>query len=86
LVLESTKCYPKENLESYRVDTSYKFKKDYQIGYYQNYNMLDNVRSRQGISLNINDRCWNLDLKYEQEITPATTNSTTDDSIDQRII
>jgi LPS-assembly protein len=75
----------KEDLESFRVNTSYKFKKDYEIGYYQNYNILDSVRSKQGISLNINDRCWNLDLKYEQEITPATT-TTSNDSIDQRII
>ena len=74
----------KEDLESYRVSTSFQFKKDYKIAYYTNYNLLDKVRSKQGINLSIDDTCWNLDLKYEQEITPIT--STSSDSIDQKII
>lgn len=74
----------REDLESYRVSTSYKISKDYKMSYYENYNLLDSIKSKQGISFNINDSCWNLDLKYENEIVPSS--STTADSIDQRII
>lgn len=74
-----------EDLESYSVSTSYKLAKDYSVSYYENYNILDNIRSKQGISLNINDNCWNLDLKYENEIVPSSSSSD-DDGIDQRIV
>jgi LPS-assembly protein len=74
-----------EDLESYSVSTSYKLAKDYSVSYYENYNILDNIRSKQGISLNINDSCWNLDLKYENEIVPSSSSSE-DDGIDQRIV
>ncbi|MBU0925324.1 LPS assembly protein LptD [bacterium] len=74
-----------EDLESYSVSTSYKLAKDYSVSYYENYNILDNIRSKQGISLNINDNCWNLDLKYENEIVPSSSSSE-DDGIDQRIV
>ena len=74
-----------EDLESYSVSTSYKLAKDYRVSYYENYNILDNIRSKQGISLNINDSCWNLDLKYENEIVPSSS-SNNNDGIDQRIV
>jgi LPS-assembly protein len=74
----------KEDLESYRVSTSYKLAKDYSISYYENYNLLDSIRSKQGISFNVDDSCWNLDLKYENEIIPSSSNEP--EGIDQRII
>ena len=30
------------------------------------------LRNRQGIGLNIDDSCWNLDLLLEKEITPRS--------------
>lgn len=74
----------RENLESYRFNTSYKISKDYSTRYYENYNVEDKIRSKQGIGLNINDSCWNLDLKYERDIKPVS--STYIDGVDQRII
>jgi LPS-assembly protein len=73
----------KEDLESYRIRTTYKLSKDYNISYYENYNMLDSIRNKQGISFNINDSCWNLDLKYENEIVPSS--SINPEGIDQKI-
>jgi len=73
----------KEDLESYRGKTSYRLAKDYSVSYYENYNILDSIRNKQGISFNIDDNCWNLDLKYENEIVPSS--SINPEGIDQRI-
>lgn len=74
----------KEDLESVRFKGTYKIARDYKVGYYENYNLLDNIKNKQGINLNIDDRCWNLDLRFEQEIVPST--NTTTDSVDQKIV
>lgn len=74
----------KEELESFNFKGSYDLSKDYKMSYYENYNLLDDVRSKQGISLNINDICWNLDIKYENEVKPSS--STTSTGIDQKIV
>lgn len=62
----------RDDLESYRLSTSYKLAKDYSIKYYENYDLQEKTRSRQGIGLNIDDSCWNLDLLLEKEITPRS--------------
>lgn len=62
----------RDDLESYRLSTSYKLAKDYSIKYYENYDLQEKRRSRQGIGLNIDDSCWNLDLLLEKEITPRS--------------
>jgi len=74
----------KQDLESYRVTAAYQIAKDYKISYYENYNLLDSVRNKQALTFNINDRCWNLDLKYEKEVVPSTT--TNSNGIDQKIL
>ncbi|MDD2896571.1 MAG: LPS-assembly protein LptD [Aliarcobacter sp.] len=74
----------REDLESYRFDVGYKLAKDYRVSYYENYDLLENIRNRQGISLNIDDSCWNFDLKYEDQITP--TSSLNSDGIQQQVI
>ena len=63
----------KEDLESYRVTASYDLSRDYKIGYYQNYNMLEHIRNKQAFTFTIDDRCWNLEMKYEKEVIPSTT-------------
>lgn len=62
----------RDDLESYRLSTSYKLAKDYSIKYYENYDLQEKRRNRQGIGLNIDDSCWNLDLLLEKEITPRS--------------
>lgn len=62
----------RDDLESYRLSTSYKLAKDYSIKYYENYDLQQKTRNRQGIGLNIDDSCWNLDLLLEKEITPRS--------------
>lgn len=74
----------RENLESYRFNVAYKVAKDYKVSYYENYDLIENIRNRQGINLNINDSCWNLDLKYEDQIVP--TSSLNSDGIQQQVI
>ena len=74
----------REDLESYRVGTSYKISKDYKFSYYENYNLHENIKSKQGVSFNIDDSCWNLDLRYENEVVPSS--STNYEVIDQRIV
>lgn len=73
----------KEDLESYAFDASYRFAKDYRVSYYENYNLLDNIRNKQGIGLNINDSCWNLDIKFENEVVPSSSYSST--GVEQRV-
>ncbi|MCT7533985.1 LPS-assembly protein LptD [Aliarcobacter cryaerophilus] len=63
----------RDDLESYRLSTSYKLAKDYSIKYYENYDLQEKTRNRQGIGLNIDDSCWNLDLLLEKEITPISS-------------
>lgn len=62
----------RDNDESYGYKASYKVAKDYKLSYYENYDIKENVRNRQGIGINIDDSCWNLDLKVEKEITPRS--------------
>lgn len=73
----------KEDLESYNVKAEYQFAKDYKFSYYENYNILEKIKSKQGINLNINDKCWNFDIKYERERV-ASSSDTTD--VDQEVV
>ncbi len=72
----------KEDLESYNVKAEYDISKDYKFAYYENYNILDNIKSKQGINLNINDICWNFDIKYERERVASSSNTS---EIDQKV-
>ncbi|MAD41334.1 MAG: organic solvent tolerance protein [Arcobacter sp.] len=72
----------KEDLESYNVEANYNISKDYKFGYYENYNILEKIRSKQGINLNIDDKCWNFDITYERERVASSS----DDDVDQKII
>lgn len=60
----------KDDLESYRIKASYKIDKDYSISYYENYDLKEKIRNKQGIGLNIDDMCWNLDFRIEKDLTP----------------
>ncbi len=35
--------------------------------------MKKNTRTKQSLVFSILDKCWNLDLKYEREVEPAST-------------
>ena len=72
----------KEDLESYNVKAEYDISKDYKFAYYENYNILDNIKSKQGINLNINDSCWNFDIKYERERVASSSDTS---EIDQKV-
>ncbi len=72
----------KEDLESYNVKAEYDISKDYKFAYYENYNILDNIKSKQGINLNINDICWNFDIKYERERVASSSDTS---EIDQKV-
>lgn len=74
----------REDLESYRFNVAYKISKDYSTRYYENYNLEEKIRSKQGIGFNINDGCWNLDLRYERDIKPISSSYV--NGVDQRVI
>lgn len=74
----------KEELESYQLNAKYKFSKEYSLGYYENYNIEESIRTKQALTFTVSDMCWNLDIKYEKEIEPAST--TDGDPIRQDII
>lgn len=65
----------KEELESFRINTSYDISNDYKISYYENYNIQEKLRNKQGIGVDIYDRCWALGLKYEKEVIPSTSSN-----------
>ncbi len=73
----------REDLESYRVSTSYKLSKDYKVSYYENYNLENNTRNKQGVALNVDDNCWNLNLRFSNQI--ISSSSSTSDSDYQKI-
>lgn len=75
----------RENLESYRIAGAYSFKNDYKLAYYENYNLLENIRNKQGIQLDINDRCWNLSLNLEKEIIPSNSNDNSN-GLEQKVL
>lgn len=64
----------KEELESYNITTSYKLSHDYKISYSTTYDLHRDYRSNEAISFNINDMCWNFDIRFERETEPASTN------------
>ena len=74
----------KEELESYSINTGFKFYKDYSLSYKENYNIEDKIRNKQAFILGIDDKCWSLDLSFEKSITP--TASTTSNSTKQDIV
>lgn len=74
----------KENLESYSLTARYTFSDQYKLSYYTNYNIEENVRTKQGIKFSIADSCWDLDLKYERAV--VATSSSYSDSKTQDIL
>ena len=77
----------KEDLESYTTSIAYRFSNKYKLGYYTNYNLKEDMKSKEGISFNINENCWSFDIKLENEYMPSTTtSSTTTEVTDQSII
>jgi LPS-assembly protein len=48
---------------------------------------LENTKSREGVSLNIDDSCWNLDLRLENEVVPTSRLYYSDEKgIEQKIV
>lgn len=61
-----------DKLSSYQIDTRYKISNDYSIGYSTSYNLEEKLRSKQSFILGIDDKCWNLDIRLEKEITASS--------------
>ncbi len=63
----------KENLESYNINANYTISNDYKIGYYENYNIEEKLRNKQGFLFSILDRCWELNFRLEKEIKASSS-------------
>ena len=74
----------KENLESYVVNTGFDFFNDYSIAYYENYNIEESLRNKQGVRFGIDDKCWRVDLSFEKRIEPTSSKNLS--SIEQDIV
>ncbi len=59
--------------ESIIIDISLKFNRYYTAGYRQNYNIEDDLSSIKEYFLNINKRCWAVDLKFTDQLVSAPT-------------
>lgn len=77
---KNTENSDREDLESYGASSSYRLTKDYSVSYYEYYNIQEKILNKRGVSFNVDDKCWNLDLKYEKEVVPTSS------TIDQRTI
>ena len=64
----------KEDLESYQVSLKYKLSRDYSIGYEKKYDMMNHITNKQSLILYIEDKCWSANIKFQREITTASTN------------
>ncbi|OCL86650.1 LPS-assembly protein LptD [Arcobacter porcinus] len=67
--------FSRDDLESYRVETKYKINSSYALRYYENYDLQEKIRNRQGFGFEIDDSCWSLDLRYEKEIVPSSSSN-----------
>jgi LPS-assembly protein len=74
-----------DGVKTFSTNAKYNLTNDYQLSYYQNYNFINDIKTKEGIGLNILDKCWSLALTFENEITPSTTTTSTD-AIEQKII
>lgn len=74
----------KEDLESYGLNIGYKFYRDYALSYYENYNIQEQVRNKQGVKFSITDKCWDLNVHLEKRIEPSS--STRNNSVEQEVI
>ena len=70
---ESSAMEIDEALESYQLNSSYQLDNDLIFSVYTDYNMKEKIRNKLGYKFTILDSCWNLDLKFEKEIIPAST-------------
>lgn len=65
----------KEDLESYTLATTARLAKDYALTYSLDYNIQDDIKSKEGISVTIDDRCWQLSLSFEDELVAKATSA-----------
>lgn len=63
----------KENLESYTFETGLKFLRDYTLSYEQDYNIETQLRSKEAIVLNIDDKCWSFEIEYKKELLASSS-------------
>jgi len=67
----------KENLESYTFNAGFNFHRDYTLSYEQDYNIEKQLKSRDALVFNIDDKCWSFNIEYKKELVAnsSTTNS-----------
>ncbi len=71
---KKTQFSGKDDLESYSVAATTRFSKDYWLTYQLNYNLEEDIKSREAIILTIDDDCWRFNISFQQE--QETTNTT----------
>lgn len=63
----------KEELESYMLAATARFARDYWLTYQVNYNLIDDIKSKEAVVFTINDKCWRLNISFEKEQKPTST-------------
>ena len=67
----------KEDIESSTIILDYKISQKYNIKYTQNYNIEDSLRSKESFTFGINDTCWALSIKFENELVASSSDNET---------
>ena len=70
-----TNSSDKKDLESYTFEIGFKYLHDYSVSYLQNYNVKEDSKSKETLSLNIDDKCWVFNIKFEDEIIASDSNN-----------
>ncbi len=69
---KKTKHSDYDDAKSYTFDIGYTFDKNYSLSYYRNYNLLENIKSQEALSVGINNKCWNLNFKIERGLSTSS--------------
>lgn len=63
----------KEELESYMLAATARFARDYWLTYQVNYNLIDDIKSKEALIFTINDKCWRLNINFQKEQESTST-------------
>jgi LPS-assembly protein len=75
-VSSKSKSYSYSDLpyaEALTLDVSYKFDKYYTVKYKNEYDLVADISKRKEYVLNIDKKCWNLDIKFTDNLVASAT-------------
>ena len=74
----------RSDTQTYTLETKYEINNRYSLGYKENYDILKHINNKRTYLFNIDQKCWLLHIKYEDNLVSAPT--TTQEALRQEII